>query len=233
LEVWELEDDAHVKIKKNGPYLVYGGIPVTIETIEPNSAGGSGEWKRGRAIDVPEKYALCRCGASATKPLCDGTHQRIGFDGTETASRERFETQAGVIEGPGMVLRDAEPLCAFARFCDNDGSIWNLIEQTGAARVRAIVAHEGSHCPSGRLVVRERTSGEPIEPEFEPSIGLIEDPGEDCSGPLWVRGGIRIEAADGTSYEVRNRVTLCRCGASQNKPFCDGRHAAVKFNDGL
>ena len=35
------------------------------------------------------------------------------------------------------------------------------------------------------------------------------------------------------SYEGRNRVTLCRCGASSNKPFCDGSHASVKFDDGL
>lgn len=37
--------------------------------------------------------------------------------------------------------------------------------------------------------------------------------------------------ADGFRYEVRNRVILCRCGASRNKPFCDGTHAPVKFKD--
>jgi len=48
-----------------------------------------------------------------------------------------------------------------------------------------------------------------------------------------VRGGVAVIAADGYRYEVRNRVTLCRCGASSNKPFCDGTHAAIKFKDGL
>jgi len=70
-----------------------------------------------------------------------------------------------------------------------------------------------------------------FEPELPVSIGLIEDPAQGCSGPLWVRGGIQIESADGFKYEIRNRVTLCRCGKSQNKPFCDGTHAAVKFRD--
>jgi CDGSH-type Zn-finger protein len=56
---------------------------------------------------------------------------------------------------------------------------------------------------------------------------------EKVQRPIWVRGGICIESADGTPYEVRNRVTLCRCGASANKPFCDGQHAAVGFEDGL
>ena len=45
--------------------------------------------------------------------------------------------------------------------------------------------------------------------------------------PIWVRGGVKVVAADGTPYEQRNRVTLCRCGQSSNKPFCDGTHAHV------
>jgi CDGSH-type Zn-finger protein len=47
-----------------------------------------------------------------------------------------------------------------------------------------------------------------------------------------VKGGVPVESADGTVYEVRNRVTLCRCGKSTNKPFCDGTHIDVNFKDG-
>ena len=61
----------------------------------------------------------------------------------------------------------------------------------------------------------------------------IEDPALGVSGPLLVRGGIRVQSASGESYEIRNRQTLCRCGASSNKPFCDGSHASMKFHDGL
>jgi len=87
-------------------------------------------------------------------------------------------------------------------------------------------------CPSGRLVAWDKKTGEALEPKLPVSIGLIEDPVQECSGPIWARGGIQIESeADGFKYEVRNRVTLCRCGKSQNKPFCDGTHAAVKFRD--
>ena len=84
-------------------------------------------------------------------------------------------------------------------------------------------------CPSGRLVAWDKATRTPIEREWPVSIGLIEDPAEDCSGPIWLRGGITLIAADGFTYETRNRVTLCRCGQSQNKPFCDGTHAAIKF----
>ncbi|BDE07297.1 iron-binding protein [Vulcanimicrobium alpinum] len=222
-----------ITITENGPYLVYGAVPLQVDTIAYDADGGSEEWQPGRAIDAGEKYALCRCGRSANKPFCDGTHACIGFDGTETASREPYAAQATTIEGPAMVLQDADALCAFARFCDPHGSIWKLIKRTDEAGARALVEHEATHCPSGRLVVRDKTTGAAIEPESAPSIELVEDPGKDCSGPLWVRGGIPITSSDGTTYEVRNRVTLCRCGASTNKPFCDGTHADIAFKDGF
>jgi CDGSH-type Zn-finger protein len=104
--------------------------------------------------------------------------------------------------------------------------------QIVARQAGQIVARQAGHCPSGRLVVRDRqASGSVLEPEFEPSIILVEDPQQDASGPLWVRGGVTILAADGTSYEVRNRVTLCRCGRSSDKPFCDGTHAHIGFRE--
>jgi CDGSH-type Zn-finger protein len=228
-----MSDQAHITIAKDGPYLVYGGLPLDIETIGTNDEGGSWTWEENRALDAPPTYALCRCGHSSTKPFCDGTHKRVGFDGTETASRQPFVREAEVTEGPAMTLYDDRALCAYARFCDNAGTIWKLIERTDEGEVRGIVAHEATHCPSGRLVVRDHATGEVVEPAIAPSISLVEDPAMKCSGPLWVRGKVRIEGADGQQYEARNRVTLCRCGAPQNKPFCDGSHADIEFNDGL
>jgi Iron-binding zinc finger CDGSH type len=130
-----------------------------------------------------------------------------------------------------MALADAESLCAFARFCDPAGQVWGLVGRTDDAEARRLFVHEAGHCPSGRVVAIDRKTGEAIEPTFEPSIGVIEDTAKSISGPLWVRGGIPITSADGAQYEVRNRVTLCRCGASQNKPFCDGTHASIGFSD--
>jgi len=156
----------------------------------------------------------------------------LGFDGTETASRDPYLEQAGEEGGPAVVLTDAEPLCAFARFCDVAGSIWRLVQRSDEESV-SMAVREGTRCPSGRLVVWDRPTKEPFELGLEPSIGLVEDPAQGVSGPLWVRGGISIVAADGGEYEARNRVTLCRCGQSQNKPFCDGSHAAIGFDDGL
>jgi CDGSH-type Zn-finger protein len=222
---------AKVQITKNGPYMVTGNLPLSKQTIGTNTAGESVKWIEGRAYPTQAAYALCRCGRSANKPFCDGTHAKVKFDGTETASRESYKTQAKVTEGPTMSLTDAEKLCAFARFCDPNGQVWSLVNETDDASAKKNFVRQVGDCPSGRLVAWENSTGKPLEPKFEPSIGLIEDPANECAGPIWLKGGVQVIGADGFHYEVRNRVTLCRCGASQNKPFCDGTHAAVKFKD--
>lgn len=221
-------------VSKNGPYLVSGGIPISMQTITPNKEGFSWDWTEGRTFDAQtSEYALCRCGQSKNKPFCDGTHEKIGFEGKETATRKPYVRQAKKYDGPTMVLSDAENLCAFARFCDPEGQIWNLIEQTDNPAVRDLVIREANHCPAGRLVVHDKKTGKEIEHKLTPSIGVVEDPALGCSGPLWIRGGIPIESPDGKRYEVRNRVTLCRCGASSNMPFCNGSHASIQFKDEL
>ena len=79
--------------------------------------------------------------------------------------------------------------------------------------------------------VAGHVSGEPIEPELAPSIAIVSDPAQSVAGPIWVRGGIQVVSEDATPYERRNRATLCRCGASKNKPFCDANHASIGFID--
>jgi|CZKI01.1.fsa_nt_gi CDGSH-type Zn-finger protein len=223
---------AKVQIAKDGPYLVSGGLPLHTETIGTNREGDSVEWKVGEKYPPKASYALCRCGHSANKPFCDGTHAKVKFDGAETASREPYRDQAKLIEGPTMSLTDAEGLCAFARFCDPKGRVWNLVNQTDDPAARSIFVQEACDCPSGRLVAWDNATGKAVEPKHEPSIALIEDPAKKCSGPIWLRGSVQVISADGFNYEVRNRVTLCRCGVSQNKPFCDGQHAAIGFQAG-
>ncbi|HET8901843.1 MAG TPA: CDGSH iron-sulfur domain-containing protein, partial [Holophagaceae bacterium] len=95
---------AKVKIVKNGPYLVEGGLPLAKEIIGTDSHGESVKWVPGETYPDQEKYALCRCGHSANKPFCDGTHAKVHFDGTETASREPYLEQASVTKGPMMSL---------------------------------------------------------------------------------------------------------------------------------
>ncbi|HMA31298.1 MAG TPA: CDGSH iron-sulfur domain-containing protein [Casimicrobiaceae bacterium] len=220
-----------VTVSRNGPYLVTGNLPIGKQVIGTDPQGNSVRWEAGHAYPHPARYALCRCGHSADKPFCDGTHKRIGFDGTETASREPYMAQAKLLRGPAMSLTDVEALCAFGRFCDPNGSVWTLVDASGESAARAAFTRQTCDCPSGRLVAWDNATGKPVEHRYEPSIGVVEDPTKGCAGPLWLRGGVQVIGADGFRYEVRNRVTLCRCGASRNKPFCDGTHAAIGFRD--
>jgi CDGSH-type Zn-finger protein len=220
----------NIAVSVNGPYIVSGDVPMSTQTIVVDDDGASVDWQADVMIVHRATYALCRCGQSATKPFCDGAHVTVGFDGTETATQRSYEAQATVQIGPILSLSDVPALCAGARFCDAGGSIWDLVDTAGGEA--AVVARgDAERCPSGRLVVSERDNGVVVEPNFGPSICMVRDPSQGVAGPIWVRGGIPISSGAGDVYEVRNRVTLCRCGASSNKPFCDASHVSIGFTD--
>jgi CDGSH-type Zn-finger protein len=221
---------ASVKVSRDGPYMVTGNVRLSQQVIATGSDGSPEAWREKELPPAGPKFALCRCGHSSRKPFCDGSHERYGFDGTEVASRTPFLDQAQVFDGPALALLDVEKLCAFARFCDANGQVWNQVAETADPEMRAMFIRQVENCPSGRLVVWDKAAGTAIEPHLPPSIGLIEDPTAGCSGPLWLRGGISVVSATGEAYEMRNRMTLCRCGESKDKPFCDGTHAAIKFH---
>jgi CDGSH-type Zn-finger protein len=218
-----------IKILKRGPYLVTGGVPLTEEIIVPH--GKSYEYKPGRTFPQNETYTLCRCGKSKNFPFCDGSHVHEEFNHEEVASKESFATRAELIIGKKIDLLD-DHRCALARFCHRQqGEVWDLVEcSENEDDVREAIL--GSDlCPSGRLVAREK-DGTEHEPVLEPGIVILQDPEKGVSGPLYVRGEIPLVSADGTPYEIRNRITLCRCGQSSDMPFCDASHIKANFKDG-
>ncbi|HEY8761219.1 MAG TPA: (4Fe-4S)-binding protein [Candidatus Dormibacteraeota bacterium] len=95
---------------------------------------------------------------------------------------------------------------------------WVAQDLAGADEVADIVRR----CPSGALLYR-RLDGGPEEESIGPTtVTPIRD------GPLMVSGKIEVRREDG-SVETLPRATLCRCGQSQHKPFCDNQHLAVGF----
>ena len=227
----DLSERPRIKVTPNGPYQVTGNVPLSNQTIATGADGEPNAWIESAGPAAPAQYRLCRCGHSGNKPFCDDTHLKVSFDGTETASRAPYAEQAKVFDGPGALLSDAQPLCASARFCHLYATVWRQVRRTDDPAVRAQFVRQVGDCPSGRLVAWDKQTGQPIEPVLPQSIGLVQDPTKNVSGPLWVRGGIEVESADGEVYEVRNRQTLCLCGHSGNKPFCDGSHITVGFRD--
>ena len=218
-----------IKILKNGPYIVTGDVNISEKIIKPDDA--SYKWEDAGEITHDETYSLCRCGASKNPPFCDGNHVKIHFDGTETASRELYNDRAKLIKGTDINMLD-DNRCALARFCHREkGDVWELLDcKADNSNNVSETINGASECPAGRLTAVTK-GGEHIEPELNLSIEIIQDPEFGASGGIYVKGGIPLEAADGYKYEVRNRMVLCRCGKSKDKPFCDGSHIEAKFKD--
>jgi CDGSH-type Zn-finger protein len=219
-----------VKITNDGPYLVSEDVPVHQDEIVPDEQKYSADWEKGKDYDGKGhahggQYALCRCGHSKNMPFCDGTHIQNGFNNNEVADKTPYKEVAKLYNGGTIDLFDNPALCAVARFCDRFDDAWHMTIRSGKENpdFEAKAIDETCKCPSGRLTSVTK-DGKVIEPDLEMEIGVVEDVPKGFKGPLWVKGGIQIEGADGSEYEVRNRVTLCRCGESSNMPFCDASH---------
>ncbi|MDH4111455.1 MAG: CDGSH iron-sulfur domain-containing protein [Actinomycetota bacterium] len=216
-----------ISVREDGPYIVRGDVPLGRTAQVETEHGEPVGWVPDEPLDASETYELCRCGRSKTKPFCDASHESGGFDGAETAPRDtiaerRYEFPAG----EGTVSFDLA-MCQHAGYCGDRFTNWRrLARQAADPAVRERLMQMVRLCPSGALEMRPDPDGDQLEPALAESIGVVRD------GPYLVRGGISVTSADGETYEVRNRVTLCRCGHSETKPFCDGSHARVGFTDG-
>lgn len=222
----EAKQKRKIQVLPNGPYLVTGSIPLSQWRFNGDRKGASTGYRLIQRYEVDESYYLCRCGKSKNKPFCDGSHLE-GFDGTETAGHKTYDEMAEKQEGELLDLLDAEKFCAVARFCDTYNTTWNLVNENMTVKTAEIVKQQCADCPSGRLVAVTK-DGRRLEPELPEEINVLEDPAGQVHGPIWVKGGIPIVDAEGKMYEIRNRVTLCRCGLSKNKPFCDAMHMKNK-----
>jgi len=216
------EQTPHVKVQPNGPYVVSGSVALRAKEVVESEHGEPLTWRTGEVTDRGAAYALCRCGQSANKPYCDGTHANIDFDGTEAAPIDSYGRRRTSYPGTGIEVFDDRAICIHAGFCGNRiSNVWKMAAKTDDTVVRGQVMAMIERCPSGALTYE--VDGTTVEPDLPREIAVIPD------GPLWVSGGIPIERSDGQPVEIRNRVTLCRCGQSAIKPLCDGSHKDSGF----
>ena len=216
-----------IVVSENGPYIVRGGIPLVEKRITKTSDGW--EWADGRELPQKEVYALCRCGKSKNAPFCDGKSHK-SFKGQETADRRPFEERAERLEGPGLTILD-DRRCSKSYFCHtNDGSTWEMLPRTGDPDVKEKVVRTCNACPSGRTVAVDR-DGTVLEDKLPERITVIQHSYDRVGSGLYVTGGIKLVSSDGSEYPVQNRMVLCRCGNSRNKPFCDATHINSRFKD--
>ena len=221
-----MENDRRIEIEPGGPYIVHGDVPLSEMAPVHTFNGEPVDWHTLRELPVRRHpLELCRCGGSTTKPFCDSSHEENGFMGEEAADRLPFMQRARFDRHDSVGLADDRSLCFSAGFCGTRTTdVWKLLEESDDPEKRALMREMIWRCPSGRVAFVD-ADGNDVEPELSQNIAVL--PG----GPLWVRGGIPITSADGSQWETRNRVTLCRCGASSNKPFCDGSHATIRFDE--
>ena len=202
----------------NGPYyLLNEQQPRVVESLQ-NS--------RGEQLSTVRGVALCRCGGSRNKPFCDGTHGTNSFSGKKLANGSKDKRDNYV--GKGMTIHDNRGICAHSGQCtDNLAAVFKLktepwIDPDGA-KVEKII-ETIRKCPSGALSYTLE-GVEHRDQEREPMVTVSKD------GPYCVTGGVELigeSRAEGASLE---HYTLCRCGGSKNKPFCDGTHWHIKFKD--
>jgi len=217
-----VSDEFQIKVGEAGPYLVSGEVPLTVKTPIMSEHGEPLGWKTGEAIETRARYALCRCGVSENKPFCDGSHSNAEWDGSDQAGDVSYSDRANSLGGEGIEVFDDRGTCAHAGFCGNEvTNIWKMAAETSDSRVRAQAMAMVERCPSGAITYA--IDDETIEPDLPVGIAITAD------GPLWVSGEIAVECSNGEQLEARNRVTLCRCGQSSNKPLCDGSHNEAGF----
>ncbi len=213
-----------IKVTKDGPYVVTGGVPLNRKSIVYSEQRYSLTWRKDETLESDATYRLCRCGQSKSKPFCDNTHARIGFDGTENPPKGPSAARARRFEGKDLTMTDDSALCVHAAFCDAGKlKVWEMVDKTDDENIHFELMQRIECCPGGKLGYE--VDGKAIEPDLPEAISATKD------GPLWVAGGIPVQTSDGQTQEVRNRVTLCRCGHSNVKPFCDGSHKMAGFED--
>ena len=200
------QENQLITVRPHGPYLVRGGIPLVRKSQVMSEYGEPLAWQDDGSVESAQVYRLCRCGQSNSKPFCDGSHTMEGFDGDD------------------IVLNDDHSLCMHAGFCGTRlTNVWQMLKESSDKKIRDEIIAMVQRCPSGTLVHALSRDSAGVEPELAREIVVIPE------GPLWVTGGIPIQRRDSQPLEIRNRVTLCRCGASSKKPLCDGTHKEIGF----
>jgi len=218
----EIPTRPEIAVLTNGPYLVSGAIRLSSKRALISEHGEPIAWVTAPAA-AGERYALCRCGASDRKPFCDGTHARVGFDGSGPAGSGPVKDYPGT----GIVVHDDRSACVHAGFCGTRlTNVWEMVAETEEPTVRSQVIAMVERCPSGALTWSVADDPDTaVEPDLPVAVGVVAD------GPLWVTGGPAITVQGGPTLPARNRVTLCRCGGSRNRPYCDGTHKEIGFTD--
>jgi CDGSH-type Zn-finger protein len=227
------EKNTTIKLMPNGPYVVNN-----INKLS-NIKG---------AIDADETVALCRCGASANKPFCDGSHVKIGFNSDKNDDRREDKKETYI--GNDITIYDNRGICAHAGVCtDNLATVFRMKPEVtedepwidpDAETIEKIITII-KKCPSGALSYSLNSNNDDASNNDVSTTDISSNDRSSESttptvmvapnGPYVVAGCVDINDITWGSGAEKQQFTLCRCGASKNKPFCDGSHWSINFTD--
>jgi CDGSH-type Zn-finger protein len=224
----QLKEKPKILPLPNGPYyLLSDMVPKIVKNLQNSE---------GEPLSTIYGVALCRCGASKNKPFCDGTHGIIGFSSKNKESSvdgsPLIKDKRKNYAGKEITIHDNRKICSHAAECVNNlPSVFKFNSRPwinpDEAEILQII-NTIKKCPSGALSYSIDGVEYRDQNERKPMVTVSKD------GPYLITGGVDligndIQFAEGFSKE---HYTLCRCGASNNKPFCDGMHRTINFNDG-
>lgn len=211
-----MTDLPKITLREDGPLVVEN---------PPNLTGAD-----GTPIETKEVAALCRCGASKNKPFCDGSHGAAAFSSAPDHSRIRNSAleYSGVTDGVAVTISYTPVLCTHAGRCHARAASvfmpkekpWIQPDGGNLTEILDVIAA----CPSGALRISVGEAPTQHMTTGEVAISVEKD------GPLHVTN-IALDADFNGVGASRSKYSLCRCGLSKNKPFCDGSHYDEKWSD--
>ena len=193
-----MAEKVKVSVFKDGPYQVSNATSLKFD---------------GSVQAVEGDIWLCRCGRSGNAPFCDGSHNGT-FDDTcapqkvkPTHTWEGRTVRTHFNPNTCMHVFKCQPLKAL-RAAELAG------DDDAAVQILQVVAQ----CPSGALTAERKTDGPvPDEPTFDAQIEVV------AGGEIRLQCDFEIDQPL-QERQREQRATLCRCGLSSNKPWCDGKH---------
>lgn len=205
-------------------------IKITLMPNGPISLNAEGEdfpvlqTATGGDIKLEKTAYLCRCGSSQNKPYCDGAHAGAGYSDANTCANDALRD----FEGPGITVHFNRAICSGAAACvhnlpavfKSEGDDWI---QPGEGSVEEVVATVRK-CPSGALTFTIDGQTEVLQ-EDGISVNIVKN------GPYEIKGPVEFDAPKWSVNASKTNFALCRCGKSENAPFCDYSHGEQGWQD--
>ena len=185
---------------------------------------------KNEKYDTPRVISLCRCGNSKNKPFCDGTHAGIEFNNERLEEKKRPPKEYA---GPGITVYYDKYLCKHIGKCTHgfpevfnaDSKPWINVEKLEKEDIEKLI-EVIKKCPSGALSYSLENQ------KRETSYNNVQKIKIERNGSINIQGGIELIDDNNSSglLDSKEHYSLCRCGASKHKPFCDGTHYDDNFS---